>query len=466
MNENLNSGDEWIGQMADALRNHSEPYPEGAWERFVTGAPGLFPEAATGAQPPATGGGGAIRWLPWKWGIAAAMVLLAGVSALWWGDWADDRPLDHRSVEEVSLVEVESSDRRSVNEVPLVEVESSDRRSIESPGSATNTSTRGATDVLVAGAESSDPPSAQATVLWERVRTQGVQPRDLQLATTPRDLPGLENETSLQQADPYAWLREGAETAAAGLGQSPLTTALGQTHRNTVSGRDALNKWDMGLVVASAMTTERLNLGGGISVAYRLSDRVSLRSGVSVGRYGVNMEGARLGGDYHASNGPQHAPVVHPSLDKNAEAIPVRYTRQLNSTTSRLLTMDIPVDVKYAWTGRFYTSVGLSFLGVLDEERTYHFIDRINEPAFAENASSGNDIQYSVRAFHVEERAAEQPLHGKGYAGFLNFSIGHRTPLTRKVHVSIEPFFKLPVGRLSHEDMNLTNGGVRIVTGF
>src|SRR5690606_476038 len=150
------------------------------------------------------------------------------------------------------------------------------------------------------------------------------------------------------------------------------------------------------------------------------------------------------------------------------EARPQYYTRQLNAMSSNLLTMDIPIDLNYSWTDRLYSSIGVSYLGVLSENRTYHFIDKINEPMFAgDGANLGEkDINYSVKASYVDERAAERPLDGKGYAGFLNFSIGHKTPVSKRFSISVEPFFKLPIGKLAKEDMNLTNGGIRIVTGF
>src|SRR5690606_5468754 len=90
MDDNRKIGDELFGHMVDKLRNHAEPYQEGAWERFVTRNPDLMYGGATQEGTP-TRVGGTSRigqgWRsPWKWGVAAAVLLLVGISIFWWGE--------------------------------------------------------------------------------------------------------------------------------------------------------------------------------------------------------------------------------------------------------------------------------------------------------------------------------------------------------------------------------------------
>src|SRR5690606_3314868 len=98
----------------------------------------------------------------------------------------------------------------------------------------------------------------------------------------------------------------------------------------------------------------------------------------------------------------------------------------ITSITSTLLAVDIPVNLRYHVTKGLYTSVGVSFLGILNERRTNHFVDHINQPTASPQ----------LTAVHSTERSRDQPLEGKGYAGFINFSIGRNVPLSSKLSIS------------------------------
>src|SRR5690606_13026313 len=78
------------------------------------------------------------------------------------------------------------------------------------------------------------------------------------------------------------------------------------TESPSASRHTAGKKWDIGLVLAPAANDQQLQLSGGISFAYRLTDRLSVGSGVSIAQLGVERASA-LGGS-PLPQGPQASP--------------------------------------------------------------------------------------------------------------------------------------------------------------
>jgi len=202
-------------------------------------------------------------------------------------------------------------------------------------------------------------------------------------------------------------------------------------------------------------------LSGGIAVAYQLSDKFSVGSGVSIGRLGM---GENPNYDPLSGEPPRYSSAPDggiQGLAKNRE----EYKRDI-TLTSNVVALDIPLDFRYEVFNGFYTSVGVSYVAVLSEQRTEHFIGGLNETTFGADKGAGKNLVASTTVGYVSEKMDVQPLKGKGYTGFMNFSVGRKMSLSKHIFFSVEPYFKLPIGQLSKEQMDFTNGGIRIVTGF
>lgn len=435
--------------IANKLRDHQEPYNEGAWENFESKflEKKIIPQARAPKTVPL-----------WRWGAAAVILILLGFFVLNDSVFETEQPAQ----EQILLAASEESDLDK--EVAPLRTESF----VGEPESVENRVV--------------PPTLAEALIQINEVQKANQQEADQQTGSVerlasiqPALIQGIDPSVSLMAVgsaidlamdptpvkDDHAWLN-----------QSDVYVANGSD--NGREDKEWNDRWSMGLALSSSMTSEQLNMGGGLSVSYRLTDKLSISSGLTVSRYGVNGSGMGPLGVASADvfDGPQAPLDVSPGNKEglmgkqNSESMPAYYTRSLRATTSNLLAMDVPIDLKLDLGKRFYTAVGVSFLGIVDEVRTYHFLEHINEPVFSGGVSSGQDLNYSIKATYVDEVAKEQPLRGTSYAGFMNFSVGHRTTLGKKLNLSFEPFFKLPVGSLSRKDLNFTNGGIRIVTGF
>ncbi|WP_257670301.1 hypothetical protein [Parapedobacter tibetensis] len=437
---------ELIQRMAETLRNHTEPYKEGAWERF----------SAKYGIPKKRG---MVQW-PY-WGAAALLLMAMGLFLF-------DRQTDELDVVQHDIVQPTGELRRT-EEQPTAEIADKPQDPVELAAPRQTTQSR----EQLAGAKSIEaevptyargrqdtflPVSGQILASNARVVEDSKDPEEAnskeELMTARVDHDTVSNDAKL--------------LADGGIEQFPGNESFGKDmldneypEKATEARRD-FKKWDLGLVVSPSLTNEKVNMGGGIAIAYRLSDKFSLSSGVSVGQLGL---GQNPNYEPMANSDMQAAPI-YGSENQGFVSEASSNRKEVTSVTSNLLALDIPIDLRYNITEGFYTSVGISFLTVLNEQRTNHLVDRgINQPTF-EKSGSNKDLESAVQATYSSERTAYQPLEGKGYTGFVNFSVGRKVPLFRKFSLSIEPYFKLPIGSLSREEMDFTNGGIRIITGF
>jgi hypothetical protein len=64
------------------------------------------------------------------------------------------------------------------------------------------------------------------------------------------------------------------------------------------------------------------------------------------------------------------------------------------------------------------------------------------------------------------EPQSEANIDPDKYIGFYNFSLGYKQKISKKNNIAIEPFLRLPMKTFSKENLNLTNGGLRLKIDF
>lgn len=441
---------ELIQRMAETLRNHIEPYKEGAWERFS-----------------AKHGKARQRTIGWPyWGAAAVLLLVAGLYIF--EKQVDVPEIVQGDIPSLPITREPATPSENSGQTQAVE------RSVQSVASGQSPEAvlqipkdermsdfgKGQAILAVKGSEVSAIAVQDTAVIRDAPGGQAIAAVDVHDTADSVPLQRLAVVTEQHNPKPHNPEQPGDRLRDNDI-LNQETTVNGYAVA-AASAENSARKWDLGVVVSPSLTSERVNMGGGIAVAYRLSDKFSLGSGVSIGELGVAQN----------SNGPQAAAYGfegrYADFVAGGTGLQSSYEsyKEVTSVTSTVLALDIPLNLQYNVTERFYTTVGVSFVNVLNEKRTAHFVDRLNDPTFGQKNSTESDILNSVRAVHSTENTGYHPLEGRGYAGFLNFSVGRRVPLSRKLSLSVEPYFKLPVGRLSREEMDFTNGGIRIVTGF
>ena len=184
------------------------------------------------------------------------------------------------------------------------------------------------------------------------------------------------------------------------------------------------------------VTSAAVNVGAGVLTAYKLSDHFSLGTGVAYTGLGSAVA---------------HKP-----------GISALNSKQLQSVNASYRAIDIPLNLVYNVNKKLYTSVGVSYINVVEEKATNTFVSEQRYYSFDAAASS---YSAGLSTQTTQESSQTQTLKGMGSLGFFNFSVGRKQEVY-KYHISIEPFIKVPVGKLSQQDLKLTNGGMKFKLEF
>ncbi|MGY3053415.1 hypothetical protein ACVWYG_001615 [Pedobacter sp. UYEF25] len=221
------------------------------------------------------------------------------------------------------------------------------------------------------------------------------------------------------------------------LARDSKTDLAKTTHKNLTDP-----KWESGVYVAPAIGNDnKVNLNYGFSLSYSVAPKISISSGVSY---------ASLSSSETLSNSsPQ-------SLSG----------KNLGAVNAKVSGINVPLELRYKISDRLYTGVGISALAVLNNSQSNTYLS--NE---VQSFASPNSVQNSdLKNYIVQEKTVEpQPpasVAPDNYIGFYNFSLGYKQKISKKNNISIEPFLQLPMKTFSKENLNLTNGGVRLKFDF
>lgn len=209
------------------------------------------------------------------------------------------------------------------------------------------------------------------------------------------------------------------------------------------------SRWDFGVEVSPTMLQSRLNMGAGVSTEYRLSKKFSLSSGISY----VALDAGKS--------------VTPPSSGVSSFASDGESNKKLLSVQASIQAIDIPIALTYNVNKNFYTSLGVSYFGVFKEKRGSKYVTELEVNNSLQNIATGKIESFqSVLSENSTEVATDLPLKGNSYLGFFNFSVGHKQEIFKGYKVIVEPFLKVPIGKLSDQDLKLSNGGVKLKFTF
>jgi len=425
-----------IERMAEVLRKHSLPYEEGAWERFKE-----FEKTKRK------------KVVLWPYFTGAAAVLLLAITLF----LNDKGIVGHNEPTRIAKVEVpiekESLENKKIEK--LVSSEKSVNSSDEIRNRKLTANNLAAKSNLINQDQSNNSVTTSEHFL-----------------TTSRQLnvnqASLGQQTEIEQGD----------LAAPSLKDEPISKivenplAVTQTKKDKApftddffndkayaesaamdnNSSDVLNKWNFSIEVSPNIKEKNVNFGGGLAVAYNLNKRISISSGISY----MQLD---------AQRGPNQLDI--PAEFSKASLSSYNYNKSLNAVNTSLVGLDIPVNVKFNLNNNMYASAGVSVFSVLNESRHNEFEEHVAVLAY----SSPNSISVSapeplMRTVYTKETSENTPYQGKNFTGFFNFSVGYKLPFLQKLNLAVEPYLKIPVGSLSEEDMDLSNGGLKIITSF
>jgi hypothetical protein len=210
------------------------------------------------------------------------------------------------------------------------------------------------------------------------------------------------------------------------------------------------NKWDLGVVVAPSFgNTDQLNMGYGISMAYNLNDKISLSSGLSYNEMGASK---KIAGN-SAPNSPSANGLVND-------------TKALKSVNTRVSGIDIPLELRYNLSNRFYANVGVSAFAVINQQQNNVYLQGTVVQRSATNLAGDVQTQSFLITEQVSEKAPETISPNSKMIGFYNFSFGYKQKLSKDKSIGIEPFMKVPMSNVTKENLRLLGTGLKVKFDF
>ncbi|MBD1425314.1 outer membrane beta-barrel protein [Sphingobacterium arenae] len=427
---------ELIELIKEGLKNAEElPYKEGAWEAYKAKY-----ESA-----------GKVTYFSLPW-VAAAAVVLVGLTFLF-HDWKG-------STGPVKLVETKQEMKWSAPTAPLPVQEESNTRvtAIEGQGRLSSNNMNG------------DKEMRQDRRMVNEIDLQAMEsPRLTNKSAliakihTPDRLPSYQGS---KPVNVWSW----DDNLIAGETLDPNFAHQHESARHLSPKKLRLtDRFELGAFVSPSTTDQSFDLGGGLVFAYRLNDKIAIRTGASFNQYEVSMLKSQVQ-EVGAEMKQAAAPIKNTDNLISKEASSLRtnsfFIPNLNAVTGKVQTLDIPLEIRYNVTKEFYATGGVSYAAVLSQERFAHYEESAGIPTYSSASDSEKPVANPVTTVETTQISSEENINTNGFGGFVNFSVGRRVNMGRTLKVSIEPFVKLPVGQFKRADMNYTNGGIRIMTSF
>ncbi|NTE02004.1 hypothetical protein G6M26_28000 [Agrobacterium tumefaciens] len=210
------------------------------------------------------------------------------------------------------------------------------------------------------------------------------------------------------------------------------------THNKT----EQHSKWQPDVYVAPSMGNDnKLNMNYGFSLSYAIANKVSISSGVS-----------------YAS--------ISSTESQNAAAPQSLSGKNLASINAKVQGINVPLEVRYNISDKLYTGIGVSALAVLNNAQQNTYLVNQVQTLSSPLANGTMDSKSFIVAEKQSEPQPTSTIDPDKYIGFYNFSLGYKQKISKKNNIAIEPFLRLPMKTFSKENLNLTNGGLRLKVDF
>lgn len=228
------------------------------------------------------------------------------------------------------------------------------------------------------------------------------------------------------------------------------------------------DKFDLALFVSPYSTGDKMNVGGGLTLAYNLTNKISVRTGASYNSYEMGMlKNPTEPNSYEAVVVSNNSDVGKNMAGLAAPQSSKMIIPNVNAVTGIVQSVDVPIELKYNVGKSLYAVAGVSYSAIIGQERNAHYVDNVNAETFSQGfPENEKQMQTAVKAVTKTVKSAEKNVSTNGFNGFVNFSIGKKVKVNNRFGVSVEPYLKIPVGEYRRADMDYTNGGIRIMTNF
>lgn len=271
----------------------------------------------------------------------------------------------------------------------------------------------------------------------------------------------IESQNPIEKKVENVISKPSQETVVIAKVEDPKTNIIdflaNETKNNTTKKADEKtaknnDRFTLGLVVAPSFgNVKRLNMGYGVSVDYKLSDKFALNSGLA-----YNQMAAAKG----VINNAQSDVASVSAIAKSSS------TKSLESIEERITGIDIPLEIKYNVSKNLYANVGVSAFAVINQKRNNTFLEERIVQQQSAGLSSANSFSSVLVTQRVTETQTVTETQDYSYLGFYNLSFGYKKKISKNNSFAVEPFLKLPMREVKTENLRLIGTGVKLKFDF
>lgn len=196
---------------------------------------------------------------------------------------------------------------------------------------------------------------------------------------------------------------------------------------------------------APKASSAQLGVGGGVTTEIPFTSTLALYTGVQLSDQTLQSE-------------------------VNEKPTVISGSKALQSITTDLLSLDIPVNVRYTFSegkdNAMYVAAGVSSLAYLSETTASAFLVPHTRITFRE-AENGETMEvYETVQMPETEVRQSSAFEQFDLAGQLNLSFGYAYKLAGQWHLVIEPYYKHPLGKLTSSELSFSTAGVNLRFNF
>lgn len=446
------SNDDFLEHIKSTLRNHEEPYEEGAWENFSR------------IQKPSVKKGRMIAI--WKWAVAAATIL--------GGVFLTIKFTGNKNAELIPAANIAKAitadsllPKQPANELAM----NNQIDSIHSKNSSANTVKNNNESPINKGFRSSILPALETnqnkniTVPTEHKKNESLPSNNIVVNSNPSNKETRQEESGINNIT-----NQKTNTTVK---SNPLPESENKIARNTQptlpgkTNKESLKKWQPGLYVSPVFSDQGMNMGYGVSLAYNINDRLKIRSGIAHTKVSASHF-------YDEPSQASNAPTLaenRTTLSRSVlnDIVGTQQTTILQNVVGSLSGLDIPLELSYSLNKKWYTSAGLSGLIVLNDKKTYTYKDSRNVKVSVETnkGSVKEDKSLQISNSYSTKNTMFQPSNeATPFLGYYNLSLGFKQNIFNKNSVAIEPFLKIPMNKTPQQNLNYSATGIRLRFDF
>ncbi|TCK80585.1 hypothetical protein [Albibacterium bauzanense] len=410
-----NKEDRIIEEIRETLMNYELPYEEGAWEKFCKKKQATELISIPAKDFNRTSFLGIRRIMA----VAASLILLISIVSVFKAYHSDSQ------LKITNIEREKSNDRES-------------KESTDSSSPITQMEEENEKIEVHKGVKVQDTRIAQQHFNAES-KIKGIKEENINsIAASEVEVSKVEEKEQIVEAERMRPDSNKKEIELISPFESPVFLSENIGNREGNPNND--ENWKFGVELSSSFISDKMNYGGGVFTERRLSDKVSLTSG-----------------------------LVFTKINAANEMKPVEIsssTRKVGVESS-MQALDIPLSIVYQVSDGFYASMGVSLLTVLDENKSYQYETDVVSQSFVKDPKTGvESTVYSTVTRQYTEPVKEADSKGNNNIGYFNLSIGKKQDFYGKTKLLLEPFLKVPVGKLSDREVKLMNAGLKIKVMF